>query len=75
MFQTYESGDADAEQTVELSASEHIVGYLSHAFRGKVAYHYDFQFVVMTDIVRDDLQVFECFSHIVQRVCRDSLSG
>ena len=33
-----------------------------------MAYHYDFQFVIMTDIVKDDLQAFECFSHIVHKV-------
>jgi hypothetical protein len=46
LFKTYDSTFADASHTISLEEGESIVGFRSHAFEGKYAFHYDFQLII-----------------------------
>ena len=57
---------ANREQRVELRPGERVVGYLSQ-IRGQDSMHLDFQFVLMADILGDELQACECFHSVAAR--------
>ena len=70
LFRTHEhqlGNMGESSFTISLDEGEVIVGLHSGAMYGKWAKHWDFRFIIMRDLVRDDLEACNTWHKLVDR--------